>query len=249
MMFRSKLSVLPSRGDCLLRYDAGHAELEFRNPAAKNAISIQMMVQLSDVVKRLEENPPVCLLIYGDDVFCAGGDLSDVRRYLMGEAREMSSYMSDLLNRIQRLPSFVIAAVDGAAIGGGAEICTVADHVICHQDATVAFVHTKLGVSPGWGGAKRLISKVGRTQALFLLTTGSRCTAETLLKMQLVDDISRTETAVEAARNLIANIESAPKSALKAVIRIVKQGADEHSEFATLWGSKPHRMALGLDDK
>ena len=247
-MFLSKLSDFPSRGDCLLHRFPNHSELELRNPKAKNAISIQMMAQLHEIVAQLEDNPPTCLIIFGDELFCSGGDLQDVRHHLMDEASEMSSYMTDLLDRVKQLPSFIIAAVDGAAIGGGAEICTVADYVICNVNATIGFVHARLGVSPGWGGAKRLISKVGKSQALYLLTTAERYDAGTLERMRLVDQISRNGTAVETARELVNKISFSNKEAVQSVIQIVKQNACEKSAFVALWGSKSHRQALGLDE-
>ena len=247
-MFASDIANLPSRGDCILHVYPEFSELEFKNPAARNAISARMMHQLENLVLKLEESPPRVLIMFGVDVFCAGGDLQDVRRYLMDSAHAMAKYMTGLLNRIQQLPTLVIAAVDGAAIGGGAEITTAADYVICHAEAKIGFVHAHLGVSPGWGGASRLLQKVGPAHALYLLTTAKKCAAEELLMRSLVHEISLEQSAHRTAQTMAIRIAKMPDEAVRTVIQIIKNQEDEQQGFARLWGSSVHRKALGLDE-
>ena len=67
---------------------------------------------------------------------------------------------------------FVLVAVEGAALGGGAELTTVGDYVVAEPSATMAFVQAKLGVTPGWGGGQRLINKIGSRKTSTIGTAG-----------------------------------------------------------------------------
>ena len=74
--------------------------------------------------------------------------------------------MTSVLNEYRSSPMFVVVVLEGAAIGGGAELVTIADYVIAKSDAHIGFVQAKLGVTPGWGGGQRLINRVGHRIAV-----------------------------------------------------------------------------------
>ena len=66
----------------------------------------------------------------------------------------------------------------GPAVGGGAELTTTTDFRLCSPGASVSFVQARMGVAPGWGGARRLVELVGRRKALQLLLTSSKLESE-----------------------------------------------------------------------
>ncbi|KAF9576335.1 enoyl CoA hydratase domain-containing protein 1 [Mortierella alpina] len=105
--------------------------------------------------------------------YCAGLDLSAAKTTLLTPAAgaEMSALMVSTLTRFMRLPILTIAAVEKAAIGGGAEMTTFCDHRCLAEKAKVQFVQTQMGVVTGWGGASRLLGIVPRSQALRLLAS------------------------------------------------------------------------------
>ena len=74
---------------------------------------------------------------------------------------------------------------------------TVADYIVCQQQANIGFVHAKLGVSPGWGGAKRLSQRVGQTIAKHILCFAKRYSAAEALSIRLVDEITDEESVDE----------------------------------------------------
>ena len=145
-----------SRGSFKIEYEGGMASLYIVNPEARNAISEQMMLALPNIIDQIEASKCTTILISGQDgkAFCSGGDLRDVRHSLIapGKGEEMSLHMAKCLNRIQNMDAVVVAAVEGAALGGGAEILTACDYVVASSRARIGFVHASLGVSPGWGG-------------------------------------------------------------------------------------------------
>ncbi|KAL7466739.1 hypothetical protein ACHAXS_007024 [Conticribra weissflogii] len=90
----------------------------------------------------------------------------------------MTKHMARLTNHLISLPILSISAVDGYAIGGGAELTTSTDIVVLSRDAKIQFVHAKRGASMGWGGGRRLVKKVGRSRALKMLLLGESIIAE-----------------------------------------------------------------------
>ncbi|KAG0249361.1 enoyl CoA hydratase domain-containing protein 1 [Mortierella polycephala] len=105
--------------------------------------------------------------------YCAGLDLSAAKTTLLTPqaGSEMAALMVSTLTRFMRLPILTIAAVEKAAIGGGAEMTTFCDHRCLTEQAKVQFVQTQMGVVTGWGGASRLLNIVSRSQALRLLAS------------------------------------------------------------------------------
>ncbi|KAG0331691.1 enoyl CoA hydratase domain-containing protein 1 [Podila humilis] len=103
--------------------------------------------------------------------YCAGLDLSAAKSTLLTPqaGSEMSALMVSTLSRFMRLPILSVAAIEKAAIGGGAEMTTFCDHRVLAENAKVQFVQTVMGVVPGWGGASRLLGIVPRSNALRLL--------------------------------------------------------------------------------
>ncbi|KAF9356934.1 enoyl CoA hydratase domain-containing protein 1 [Mortierella sp. NVP85] len=102
--------------------------------------------------------------------YCAGLDLSAAKTTLLTPqaGSEMAALMVSTLTRFMRLPLLTIAAVEKAAIGGGAEMTTFCDHRCLADQAKVQFVQTQMGVVTGWGGASRLLTIVSNNRSLAL---------------------------------------------------------------------------------
>ncbi|KAG0225065.1 enoyl CoA hydratase domain-containing protein 1 [Actinomortierella wolfii] len=103
--------------------------------------------------------------------YCAGLDLSAAKETLLTPEAggEMTALMVSTLTRFMRLPVLSMAAIERAAVGGGAEMTTFCDHRCLTTQAKVQFVQTVMGVVTGWGGASRLVNTVPRSDALRLL--------------------------------------------------------------------------------
>jgi len=243
------------RGQIQLISDPVLSELVIDNPPARNAMSLGMMADLIDAVARLREEPPVALLIRGagSTAFCAGGDLREVRAHLMDQAAAegMPIAMGDALDAIAALPTVVVVAVEGPALGGGAEITTVADWVVASESAQIGFVHVALGVSPGWGGAHRLIQRVGVESASEILLQARRLNADRCLEVGLAQSIAPEGEAVAVARAWIARVTRWPHASIRGVLEILRaarSGGDvrrcERRVFSELWAGEDHCAAL-----
>ncbi|KAL2919361.1 enoyl CoA hydratase domain-containing protein 1 [Polyrhizophydium stewartii] len=174
--------------------------VRLENPARRNAMSPKMMVELAEIVDDLEARcgdhsaAAFGLVLYGaGGTFCSGFDLSVAREsFLTSEAGvEMCLLMQDTLARMRRLPLHTVAAVEGYALGGGAELCMSCDRRIVGQSAAVQFVQGRMGVTPGWGGASWLTQAVGPATALKLLASAERLTAERCVEAGIAEAIAQ----------------------------------------------------------
>ena len=155
-----------------------------------------------------------------------------------------------------------IAVITGSAVGGGAELSTACDFRVLHPDAQVRFVHTKMGVSPGWGGGMRLTRLVGRRAALRLLASAAPLTASDALSLGLADHVAGLVDEGEdggACATLRGAVEWAAPMLHGAApslrgVKSVVAAADglpavdalevEREVFASLWGGPAARSAL-----
>lgn len=144
-------------------------------------MSAQMMLDLEGIVERLESWDGAVLVIRGvGGQFCAGADLRLIEGLFASAegALWMSDWMSGLLHRLRSAPFLSFSLIEGAAMGGGAELACSTDFRILREGARLQFVQVRRGLSPGWGGAERLHSIVGRSNALRMLTGGNPVSAD-----------------------------------------------------------------------
>jgi len=193
------------------------AVLTIDRPEARNAISRATMQELSTALDELEGSPARVLVVTGAGhrVFVAGGDLKElatIRTY--DEAAAMAETMRSVLDRLATLPVPVIAAVNGDAYGGGAEVTVACDIRIAADDVRCAFNQVALGIMPAWGGIERLTALVGRGRALALMTTGRVLGADAALELGLFDEVVPRDKFETHWREVAEQIARAPRDAL-----------------------------------
>ena len=136
-------------GRVICTIDGSFADIVLENTARRNAISPGMMIDLRQIAARLqaEQELSVVLLRGASGAFCAGGDLRAVRQHLLepNAGAGMCAYMTRSLEVFARLPAVIIASLEGAALGGGAELLSICDVVYAHPSASVGYVHASLG--------------------------------------------------------------------------------------------------------
>jgi len=236
--------------------EGGIAVLTIDRPEAKNALNLESIEAFSDVVDGLARDPALRAVVVtgaGGD-FVSGGDLKDFLRLESPEAgKRMSQRTQSVLARLEALEVPVIAAIEGVALGGGAEVSLACDMRIASEAARIAFKQVSLGIMVGWGGGQRLLRIVGRSRALRLLLTGATLTAREAAAIGLVDEVAPAGQALEAALRLARQIAAQPAAAVRATKRALHHGAElpraeaaafEAECFGTLWQSPDHREAV-----
>ena len=239
-------------GGVRLDRDDTVAVLTIDRPDARNAIARATMDELAAALDEVADSAARVLVVTGagDRVFVAGGDLKELAAIrTLEDATAMAATMRSVLDRLATLPVPVLAAVNGDAYGGGAEVAVACDIRIAADDVRCAFNQVALGIMPAWGGIERLTALVGRGRALALMTTGRVLGAEAALAQGLFDEVVAREQFDRHWREIAAQIACAPREALvgiKAAQRAAfptawpKLAADAIDSFARTWVADTH---------
>jgi len=225
-------------------------------PEARNAINFDTMDELEELVGRAEENEQIRVLVLsgtGEEAFIAGGDLKEFHSIKSEEkAIEMSERMHSLLLRLERLPCWTIACINGSAYGGGVEILLAFDFHIAADHAKFGFTQGKFYLPPGWGGLTRLAERTGRSKALQLFAEARILSAQEALATGIIEKISESshlETGtVDWAQKLSRNgrdyIRALKDTANKMHPERLKMLKEEIEPFARLWVSEEHEQRV-----
>ncbi len=243
-------------GEVRLETDGDVAHLVLDHSEARNALSLDMMVQLADAVDALRSfsGHAVVLRSASPGMFCAGGNLKDVRQALPAPERgqQMAWTMATVLDALAELPQVVIAAVDGPAVGGGAELLTAADFRLMSDRAWFQFRQVRLGVAAGWGGVPRLLRHVPPAVARRWLLLGPRVAGPEAVAAGYAEKASGViDHALEALLDALSEVRPGAMDALKGQMLAAQAGASgavQAELFAQTWFSVEHRRALGLPD-
>lgn len=187
-------------------------------PEARNAMSIEIAETCMAALDEIEADRSVRTLILtgaGTSAFVSGADLKFLRSASSEQRAHMDARMLALLCRIEALDLPVIAALNGPVVGGGMEVALSADLRIAEPHVTMTFKHAAMGVTPGWGGFRRLAANVGRSTAARLLFTAQPLSAEEALRVHLIDEITREQSALARALTLAQAIEQTSPSTLR----------------------------------
>ncbi|MDP2305977.1 MAG: enoyl-CoA hydratase/isomerase family protein [Pseudomonadota bacterium] len=247
--FRALVETLPPGPGRVVVTTGDLATIRFDHEPSRNALDPAMMVALSDAIEAVRD-ARVVVLSGAHRTFCSGGNLGAVRSHLAmpGAGRAFGAFMQDALDRLAALDAIVIAVVEGAALGGGAELVVTADLVVAAPDARIGFVHARLGVSPGFGGGGRLVSRVGPRAALQVLAFARVLGAAEAHAIDLVDEVDPDPHA--RADALATELLALPAAAVRGAKRVVRAAAppvgrtEELEVFAELWGGPDHQRAL-----
>ena len=226
-----------------LELDQGLAVITINRPNARNAIAPQTMDQLGNAIAGAKG--ALCLVIRGegDKAFVSGGDLKELSALRTEEqAAAMAWRMRSLCDELANFPAPVVAALNGHAFGGGAEVAVAVDIRVAADDIKIGFNQVSLEIMPAWGGAERLAALVGRGRALMLAGTGAVLTADQAEKVGLVDRVLPRATFETEWRSLARALANRPAGDIKRVMSGVP-ASDAVAAFASLWVSDEHWAA------
>jgi enoyl-CoA hydratase/carnithine racemase len=165
----------------------------------------------------------------------------------------MASRVRRVLDRVASFPVPVVAALNGHALGGGAEVAIAADIRIAADDIKIGFNQVTLGIMPAWGGAERLAQTIGRSRALLAIATGELYDAAAAQRIGLVDLVVPRASFDEEWRRLAHRMACTAPGATRAVKQVISAAApswhpelerDATDAFAQLWTADAHWAAV-----
>jgi enoyl-CoA hydratase len=241
--------------------EQGIGTLTINRPQVHNALNWSAMRAFADAVEEAHDAAQSALkglralIVTGAGrSFASGGDVFELQDYpSRADGLRLATQMGDALARLEALPCPTIAAINGPARGGGAEIAVACDLRVIDEEADIGFVQARLGIVTAWGGGQRLLRAVGYARALDLIATGRVISAAEALGMRLVNLVSSAGEAFAAARRLAEQIAANPPAATQAAKRILRLSLThteglameaERAEFPPLWDTEYRREAV-----
>jgi len=203
--------------------DHGVATVTINRPKKLNALNDNLLNELADVFKVIQVDEDIQAVIVtgaGDKAFVAGADIAELRDLDDRSGRMASQKGQQIFQLIEDTRKPVIAAVNGYALGGGAELAMACHLRIASENAAFGLPEVGLGLIPGYGGTQRLSQLVGRARALEMILTGKQVKANEAEQMGLVNQVSDADPA-EAAQTLAEKILTKAPVAIRNAIKAV----------------------------
>ncbi|MGR8920482.1 MAG: enoyl-CoA hydratase/isomerase family protein [Gammaproteobacteria bacterium] len=181
----------------------GCLRVTLNRPEKRNALSRALLAEIRSTFLDAADDPELRIAVVsgaGEKSFAAGGDLADLAKVrTAADTRAMSADARAAMDAIRRFPLPVLAALNGDALGGGAELAVACDFRLAARHARIGFLQAKLNISSAWGGGGDLMDLVGAKRALRLLCTAEVLAPDEALRLGLYDAVAdgSLEDAVE----------------------------------------------------
>jgi enoyl-CoA hydratase/carnithine racemase len=207
----------------------GVARVTLDRPAAANALSMELVGALGHVFARVKADESARVVIItgaGEKAFCAGADLKERRTMSLEETRSFLRLLNATVDGVAACSRPVIAAINGAAFGGGLELALACDFRIAAETAEMGLVETRLGIIPGAGGTQRLARVAGLAVAKELILTGRRIGAARAKELGIVSSVVPGAELAAAADRLAAELAGAGPLAVAQAKKAIDGGFD-----------------------
>lgn len=203
--------------------------LRLNRPDVLNAVNTKLGGEILDVFTKInngEDDQTRCVVMTGtgEKSFCVGGDLKE-RNGMTDEQWQAQRVVFKAYNgAMERCPIPILCAVNGFALGGGAEMVLRADFSYAADDASFGFPEVKRGFMPGSGGTQRFSRIAGEPAALEYILTGDRFSAEQALAFGMINKIVPKAEVLAATIEVATRIAANPVQAVRIIKQVVKTG-------------------------
>ncbi len=231
------------------RYEPHIALIELNRPKELNALNLELMGELRDALKQLDndEDVRVILLTGNEKAFAAGADIKQ-----MADKSAVDMLVIDQFStwdQIRKTKKPLIAAVSGFALGGGCELAMTCDMIIASETAKFGQPEIKIGVMPGAGGTQRLTKAIGKAKAMELVLTGRFLSAEEALAYKLVNKVVPVEMYLYEAAQLAREIAQMSPIAAQLAKESVNRSFETHLDEGLHFERKNFYLAFASEDQ
>ncbi len=217
------------REHLLYKKTAPTAIIQLHRTDKKNSLNSKLRQEMQELLEELagDATTSVVILTGGEEIFCAGADISEIQKVTSAEAAYHHAREFQLLfDQIEALPQPVIAAISGYALGGGFELALACDFRIAVEGAKLGLPEIKIGAFPGGGGTQRLPRLIGAAKAKEMILIGDPITAEEALSLGLVMKVVPKERLLEEANTFAWRLASLPRLAMEASKMLINKSLE-----------------------
>lgn len=235
----------------------GHiAHVTINRPEALNALSTQVLNDLSNVLDELDKAAEVYAVVLtgaGEKSFVAGADIAEMKDKTADEAKKYAEKAHTIFSRIENFRCPWIAAVNGFALGGGCELALSCDIRIASTKARFAQPEVGLGITPGFGGTQRLSRLVGTGIAKEMIYTTRHVLANEAFTIGLVNKVCEPEALMSEADSMANKIAKQAPIAVANSKKAINNGMQvsvaealkiETKEFSSCFATEDQKDAM-----
>ena len=219
--------------------DTGIATITLNRPERLNALTFDVYQELTDTFATLRDARDVRVVVITGSgrAFCSGGDVHDIIGQLFHENMEgllkFTRMTCELVRKIRLLPKPVIASLNGTTAGAGACIALASDMRLASEDARIAFLFVKVGLSGADMGAAYLLPRVvGLTKATELLYTGEFISAAEAARLGLYNRVVPADQLAATTHELADRLTRGPAFALAKTKEMLNRELDMNLDTA-----------------
>ena len=201
------------------------ATLTLNRPDSKNALNRELVVALGDALQSLAQEPAVraVVLVGAGESFCSGADLKSAMSETDVDMAQRLDEFHVLIRAIVSAPKPFVAAMDGPAVGFGADLALACDLRVMSTRAYLQEKFVKIGLMPDGGGTFWLPRLVGLGRAMEMLLLGSKIEAELALSLGLTNRVVAPDSVLSTAQALASELAKGPPLALEQIRHSVRE--------------------------
>jgi enoyl-CoA hydratase len=207
----------------------GIGTVTINRPQAANALNDQAYSELLQLFQEIANDNEVRVVIItgsGEKSFVAGTDITNMAKLTAAEARAFSTKLKATYDAVWNLDKPVIAAVNGYALGGGAELAMSADIIIAAENARFGQLEINVGIIPGSGGTQRLQRLIGINKAKELIYTGKMIDAKSAYEMGMLNKVVPLADLMKEAKALAQTLLEKSSAILKLAKSAINNGSN-----------------------
>jgi enoyl-CoA hydratase len=225
------------------------AVIELNRPKELNALSRQVMLEIRDTLRELDEddNVRVIILTGGSKVFAAGADIKQMAAATAIDMLNIDQFST--WDQIKKTRKPIIGAVSGFALGGGCELAMTCDMIVASDTAKFGQPEIKIGTMPGAGGTQRLTRAIGKVQAMEMVLTGKFISAEEALAGGLINKIVPVELLMDETLKLARLIAAQSPVAIKLAKESVNNAFNSTLDEGLLFERKNFYLTFASEDQ
>jgi len=249
--------VIKKHGKVMKSYKTIHVEkkegigtLTLNRPEVRNAFNQEMIDEIRDVLSLIDKDEEIRVLIVtgAGKAFQAGADIAELSVMKPMDILRWNEGIVRINASLEKLRQPVIAAVNGAAMGGGLELAVSCTLRVMTESAKMGLPEVRLGIIPGTGGTQRLPRLIGKGRAAELLLTGDAIDAREALAIGLVNRVVPDGEAVKGAEELARKIMANAPIAVEMAKDALEVGKDLPLEHAVQYSQKNCVTCFSTED-